>query len=214
MDELTLGLLREGEAWNANWMAIAEAANGNVSWMQEGAQEGYQFRRFGENKTFYRYCEGCSKNGCPLACEASNSPTICMATLSPYQYPCVTVAGPETGLLLSQARVAITSVFYSVDIVQFRIDFIDNKKPIDWCCILRLVVSLQYVQNMGLGFALYFLSPLLAHSRLFHFVLGAAIGIVCSIALLLYQLYKQSQSTLRLLPGASFLQSASVLTTL
>ncbi|ETV72732.1 hypothetical protein, variant 1 [Aphanomyces astaci] len=299
-----------GEAWNANWMAIAEAANGNVSWMQEGAQEGYQFRRFGENKTFCfspraslpfrvdslndprqpylvqyltrfeqvnawlahvspyvtpmqhflgsiqplmwgwsdlrvaiksdsmsqlsfsyktppsnvchilahvqssvypsirdalpdvvlyvlskgaelanRYCEGCSKNGCPLACEASNSPAICMATLSPYQYPCVTVAGPETGLLLSQARVAITSVFYSV-------------------------VSLQYVQNMGLGFALYFLSPLLAHSRLFHFVLGAAIGIVCSIALLLYQLYKQSQSTLRLLPGASFLQSASVLTTL
>ncbi|RHY38179.1 hypothetical protein DYB25_000757 [Aphanomyces astaci] len=84
----------------------------------------------------------------------------------------------------------------------------------DWCCILRLVVSLQYVQNMGLGFALYFLSPLLAHSRLFHLVLGAAIGIVCSIALLLYQLYKQSQSTLRLLPGASFLQSASVLTTL
>ncbi|RHZ20958.1 hypothetical protein DYB31_004263 [Aphanomyces astaci] len=84
----------------------------------------------------------------------------------------------------------------------------------DWCCILRLVVSLQYVQNMGLGFALYFLSPLLAHSRLFHLVLGAAIGIVCSIALLLYQLYKQSQSTLRLLPGASFLQSASFLTTL
>ncbi|ETW03859.1 hypothetical protein H310_05209 [Aphanomyces invadans] len=298
-----------GDAWNANWVAVAEAANTNVTWMQEGTQEAYRFRQFKENKTFCfspssslpfrvdslndprqpylvqyvarfeqfnawldqvdpyvtpakqflgsmqplmwgwsnlrvaitsdsassltytyttppsrvchilehvqgsaypsirnvlpdmalyvlskaaaftkRYCEGCSR-GCPVACEDTNNSGMCMATFSPHQYPCVTVHGLETGYMTSQAHVAFTTVFYSV-------------------------ISLQYVQNLAWGYLLYFFSAKLAQSRAFHYVLGAAIGIVCSIALLLYQLYKQSQSTIRLLPGAGLVQSASLLTTI
>ncbi|KAH9090057.1 hypothetical protein Ae201684P_014812 [Aphanomyces euteiches] len=135
-----------------------------------------------------KYCEGCS-NGCQMACEEmANNPDTCIATLSPYQYPCVTVFGPETGILASQAKTPFTITFFSV-------------------------ISLKYVQNLVVGYILYFFSTGLARSRLFHYFLGATIGIVCSVALLLYQLYKQSQSTLRLLPGAGFLQSASLLTT-
>ncbi|CAK4120242.1 unnamed protein product [Aphanomyces euteiches] len=118
----------------------------------------------------------------------ANNPDTCIATLSPYQYPCVTVFGPETGILASQAKTPFTITFFSV-------------------------ISLKYVQNLVVGYILYFFSTGLARSRLFHYFLGATIGIVCSVALLLYQLYKQSQSTLRLLPGAGFLQSASLLTT-
>ncbi|KAF0689507.1 Aste57867_19064 [Aphanomyces stellatus] len=166
----------------------------------------YVFSNGGE---FMRsYCEGCS-NGCMLPCEDGFGPNFCIATLSPYQYPCVTVTGPATGMLSSQAHISFTTQFQS-------------GKPTPSTQILRcgiaeylesVVVSLKYGLNLMSGYFLYFFSFHLARSRLFHYLLGAAIGVVCSVALLLYQLYKQSQSTLRLLPGSSFIQSASLLTT-
>ena len=114
--------------------------------------------------------------------------------------------GPTSGILLANAQVKFKletkacthdSLFCPID---------------EACCCVD--VDLAFAQNLLLGLLVYFSSETLATYRLFHYALGAAIGIVCSIALLLYQMYKQAQNTARLLPGGSLLQSASLFTTM
>ncbi|OQR82156.1 hypothetical protein THRCLA_11084 [Thraustotheca clavata] len=131
------------------------------------------------------YCRGC-RDGCPLDCEGSND--YCVVAKSPYDYPCITVHSPKEGIFLNDAQ-------------------------IPFVLEVKSYVDLTFIQNLFFGLFIYFSSEVLATYRVFHYLLGAAIGIVCSIALLLYQMYKQAQNTARLLPGGSFLQSASVLTT-
>ncbi|OQR82987.1 protein kinase [Achlya hypogyna] len=155
-------------------------------YVQEHVPEKLQYVMDFFGKYVEAYCHGC-RDGCPQAC---NGPTeSCVMTKSPYSYPCITVHGPTTGMLLSSAQVSFVLEF-------------------------KTYVDLAFAQNLLLGLIIYFSSEVLASYRVFHYFLGAAIGIVCSIALLLYQMYKQAQNTARLLPGSGFLQSASLFTTM
>ncbi|KDO34653.1 hypothetical protein SPRG_00716 [Saprolegnia parasitica CBS 223.65] len=155
-------------------------------YVQEHVSEKLQYVLSLFDQYIESYCQAC-RAGCELPCGGSTDE--CHIKKSPFEFPCVTVHGPISGILLANAQ------------VEFKLE-------------TMAYVDLAFAQNLLLGLFVYFSSETLATYRLFHYALGAAIGIVCSIALLLYQMYKQAQNTARLLPGGSFLQSASLVTTM
>ncbi|KAJ0405658.1 hypothetical protein ATCC90586_004461 [Pythium insidiosum] len=136
-------------------------------------------------------CENCV-NGCPLECEpvrpqeydaSALAPSACRLTLSPAHAPCISVTGPSKQFLdgaPSAVRFSLTFFTY---------------------------MSSYYAQNLVLGLALFFGARRLARSRTFHYVLGASVGVTCSVLLALYVFTRQTKSATRLVPGFQLLQS-------
>lgn len=71
----------------------------------------------------------------------------------------------------------------------------------------RLDLSSVYAQNFFLGLVLFYLSERLSRSRLFHYLLGATMGICFSALLALYFLQRQTHSATKMIPGVQLLQS-------
>ncbi|EQC33866.1 hypothetical protein SDRG_08547 [Saprolegnia diclina VS20] len=106
----------------------------------------------------------------------------CFIKLSPFEYPCITVHGPTSGIVLANAQVPFT---------------IASKTYVD----------MAFARNFLLGLFVYFSAETLATNRLFHYALGTAISIVFSLTLPLYWMSKLALNVVRRLPGGRALAS-------